>query len=823
MFLYYTKTMSEFIPINPNLLDTHSEEEEDETFSNPIQTNKDKKKKKKNKSKNDKSTQPNQTQSKPISAMGKLIAERKRLEEEERERIRKLEEEDNRKIKEEEERLLELERKEEEEKERKRKAKQDKLEAQKKAGTYKTKGEKERDKKNQLRLEQMKKLGMISEDGKIIINQNNNNQQTKLDTTEIALIESKINEYSHEPSNNFRCPIFTIMGHVDTGKTTLLDYLRNTSVQSHEAGGITQQIGATLLTPDIIIKQIKSTNFNASDIKIPGLLLVDTPGHEAFKVLRKLGSNIADIAIVIVDIMHGLEPQTLESINLLKESNNPFMLALNKIDRLYGWKNDFIGMRIDKQIESQDYNTREEFNYRYHQIQTQIMTHGINCELFWSNTSLTDTINMIPVSGITGQGISDLLSNIITYSQTTLKDNIQWVDKMECIVMEITNTGGYGYTLDCILKNGKLSRGDWIQIQTSIGTQIKTQIKNILTIPANKDSKSISSFKYIQHQSINGACQIKIVASNLEKTQIGSQIILETEQIYYTETTNKYINEMKPDKVKLYEDNVDNEDVDNKDNNENNLINLDPRGVCIFTSTRGSMESFIQFARTNPELINQIQIAYISIGNVNKKELTKFNLANSSNEELMPEYQCVLAFDVEIDKDAIQYANDNKITIFKDDTIYRLFNQYKDFANKLYADRKEKMKSLTVFPCILKIIESNIFNKKNPLVMGVEVQEGTLNLGTPLIIESKTYIGKVIGIQVNKQDVKVGKKGQMVCVKIDNQTNPGIMYGRHFTHKDLLYSNVSRASVDILKQYFKTDLSKEDVGLLIKLKKIFGF
>lgn len=675
----------------------------------------------------------------------------------------------------------------------------------------------------------MKKHGMITEDGKIIIKQRQTN------TTEISSIETeteinKTNENYNEIelSNNFRCPIFTIMGHVDTGKTTLLDYLRKTSVQSHEAGGITQQIGATLLTPDVIAKQIKSIetiSSNNLDIKIPGLLLVDTPGHEAFKVLRKLGSKLADIAIVIVDIMHGLEPQTLESINLLKESNSPFMFALNKIDRLYGWKNDFgntgINMGIDKQIEYQDLNTREEFKSRYRQIQTQIMSHGINCELFWSNTSPADTIDIIPISEITGQGIPDLLSNIINYSQTTLKDNLEWIENMECIVMEITNTDGYGYTIDCVLRNGQLSRGDWINIPTSSGTQIKTQIKNILTIPANRDSKFISQSKYIQHQSIKGACQIKIVAPNLELSQIGSQIILETD--------NVEINNMLGQRDNNIKDNSNNDDEnDEKEDKEdaNNLIQLDSQGICIFTSTRGSMESFVQFARTNPELVLPIQISHISIGNVNKKELTKFNLANksnSSNSEPIPEHQCVLAFEVEIDKEATQYAKDNGITIFKDKTIYRLFNQYRDFANKLYADRKEQMRKITVFPCVLKIIESNVFNKKNPLVMGVEVQEGTLHLGTPLITESKTYIGKIVGIQVNKQDVKIGNKGQSVCVKIDNQTNPGIMYGRHFTHRDLLYSNVSRASVDILKQYFKQDISKEDVKLLVKLKKIIGF
>ena len=153
-----------------------------------------------------------------------------------------------------------------------------------------------------------------------------------------------------------------------------------------------------------------------------------------------------------------------------------------------------------------------------------------------------------------------------------------------------------------------------------------------------------------------------------------------------------------------------------------------------------------------------------------------------------------------------------------------MYTQYKEYFNKIYAEVKENARTNTVFPCVLKIIESNVFNKKNPLVLGVEVQEGILHLGTPLIIlPSKTYIGKVVGIQVNKQDVKMGTQGQSVCMKIDNESNPNIMYGRHFTHTDILYSNLTRNSVDILKEYFKKDLSKDDISLLVKLKKQIGF
>jgi translation initiation factor 5B len=750
-----------------------------------------KKKNKKNKSK---------PVNKPQSAMAKLILGNKKLQEDEELRIKAIEEEEERKRKLIEEQEIENKRKEDEKRELKRKTKQDKINVQKQEGTYKTKSEKEKYKKNQERLEEIKKFGMVTDNGRIIIKQNNivshNDINNNINEEEEEEEEDDDDDDEEEEEKiNFRCPIFTIVGHVDTGKTTLLDFLRKTTVQSHEVGGITQQIGTTSLSKNIILKQMELINKNSSiNIQIPGLLLVDTPGHEAFKNLRKLGSKLADIALIIVDIMHGLEPQTIESIKLLTESDIPFMFVFNKIDRLYGWENDLSSNSIEEIINTQNSNTRSEFDTRFKQIQTQIMTLGLNCELGWKNTSPKDTINIIPVSAISGQGIPNLLKIVIDYSQTVLKKQIEWISELECIVMEITNIVGYGYTLDCVIKNGQLSKGDYIKIQTQSGQTIITKIKNIVTIPDNKDSKSTTD--YISHNTIKESCGIKIIAENLEKIQIGSKILLGTLEEY--NNTN----------------NVESVNCD--------AIELDSQGISIYTSSQGSLESIVEYVRSNTELINPIKISHVSIGTINKKDLVKFYIANHSNSIL--EYMCILAFEVKIDPDAIQYAKDNKITILKDETIYRLFNQYKEFALKLYNERKENARLIAIFPCVLKIIESNVFNKKNPLIMGVDIQEGDLHLGTPLIIlPSNTFIGRVISIQSNKQDVNIAKTGQSVCIKIDNASNPSIAYGRHFTHKDLLYSNITRASVDVLKEYFKKDLSKSDIALLIKLKKLIKF
>ncbi len=707
----------------------------------------------------------NKNNKKTSNPMAKLALQRIKLVEEENARIKALEdaikEEEERKLKEIEEQQRLKEEKQKAEAEKKKKAKQAKIDA----GTYKTKSEKKKQKEIELRLKQLQESTTVDDHGRMIINSN----------IIISKEKNELNDISVDCS--FRSPIMCIMGHVDTGKTKLLDNIRNTNVQDGEVGGITQQIGASFIPLGTLYNRTKNTN-----IKIPGLLMIDTPGHEAFSNLRQRGSSLCDIAIIVIDIMGGLEQQTIQSINMLIKSNIKFVFALNKIDRLYGWiSND----KIDIQTALNENHVSDgEFKNRLHDITTQIMELGLNAKLFWDNDSRDDTISICPISAKTGEGIHDLLNVVIDICQNDISDNIIFKDELKCIVMEKTINETLGDSIDVILINGTLKKGDTISLQTNDGI-INTTIKNLLTPPPNKESRIKS--EYIHHELVKGSMGVKIVSNDINKAIVGTQIYLSSDDL---------IDTLVP---------------------ETSTMKLQEEGVIVYASTQGSLEALVHYLQN--ECKPSVPISNVFIGSITKKQILKLSINKTSKKE----FSTILAFNVNIEDEALQLANKNGITIFSAEIIYHLFDFYTKYRQDVINERKTLYRPQAIFPCTLKILEKHIYNKKNPLIFGVTVLDGNLHVGTPIIaLDTKTYIGKVTSIQLNNNEVNIANKGTDVCIKVDNDQNPNIMYGRHFDHKNPLCSAITRASIDIIKNYFKDEATNEDAKLIVKLKSLLS-
>ncbi|KUF77769.1 Eukaryotic translation initiation factor 5B [Phytophthora nicotianae] len=590
--------------------------------------------------------------------------------------------------------------------------------------------------------------------------------------------------------DNLRSPICCIMGHVDTGKTKLLDNIRRTKVQDAEAGGITQQIGATFFPVEAIKqKTARLAETMKLEYRLPGLLVIDTPGHESFTNLRTRGSSLCDIAILVVDIMHGLEPQTLESLRLLRQKKAPFVVALNKIDRCYGWKT-MPDMPVQEALKHQNEHVIREFEDRMKSIIVEFAEQKLNAEVYWRNKDLAHTVSLIPTSAISGEGVPDLLMMLTRLTQERMAKSLAFVDILQCTVLEVKVIEGLGTTIDTILVNGTLEEGATIVVCTLDGPVVTT-IRSLLTPHPMKEIRVKG--EYLHHQKMKAAMGVKICAQGLEKAVAGTQIHV-----------------VGPD-----------DDVDElKDSVMSDLtgildsVKATRRGVMVQASTLGALEALLEFLRTcDPP----IPVSCVNIGPVHKKDVMRASVQL----EHQPEFATILAFDVKVHSDATELATELGVRIFTADIIYHLFDQFTAYMDNFRMARREEFAEVAVFPCVLKILPNCVFNKKDPIILGVDVEEGILKVGTPLVVPSAGgfLVGKVGSIEREHKEVDRAKKGASVAVRIDNESS--VMYGRHFDHKNKLVSRLTRQSIDALKENFREDLQKEDWQLVIKLKKVF--
>ncbi|KAK7391265.1 hypothetical protein VNO78_19678 [Psophocarpus tetragonolobus] len=591
---------------------------------------------------------------------------------------------------------------------------------------------------------------------------------------------------------NLRSPICCIMGHVDAGKTKLLDCIRGTNVQEGEAGGITQQIGATYFPAENIRERTKELKADAK-LKVPGLLVIDTPGHESFTNLRSRGSGLCDIAILVVDIMHGLQQQTIESLNLLKMRNTEFIVALNKVDRLYGWKT-CRNAPIVKAMKQQNKDVQHEFNMRLTQIITQFKEQGLNTELYYKNKEMGETFSIVPASAISGEGIPDLLLLLVQWTQKTMVEKLTFSEEVQCTVLEVKVVEGHGTTIDVVLVNGVLHEGEQIVVCGMQGP-IVTTIRALLTPHPMKELRVKGT--YLHHKEIKAAMGIKITAQGLDHAIAGTGL--------YVVKSDDDLEEVKESAME------DMQSVMSR-------IDRSGEGVCVQASTLGSLEALLEFLKT-PEV--SIPVSGISIGPVHKKDVMKASVMLEKKKE----YAVILAFDVKVTPEARELADELGVKIFIADIIYHLFDQFTAYIGNIKEEKKREAADEAVFPCVMKILPNCIFNKKDPIVLGVDILEGILKIGTPICIPSREFIdiGRIASIENNHKPVDYAKKGQKVAIKIvgSNSEEQQKMFGRHFEIDDELVSHISRRSIDILKANYRDDLNMEEWRLVVKLKNLF--
>ncbi|MFH1895632.1 MAG: translation initiation factor IF-2 [archaeon] len=572
-----------------------------------------------------------------------------------------------------------------------------------------------------------------------------------------------------------RKPIITVLGHVDSGKTSFLDRIRGTKIVSQEAGAITQHIGAT----EVPIETIRDlagelTKKYGFELKIPGLLFIDTPGHQAFSNLRKRGGSIADLAVLTVDAIKGCEAQTLEAIDILKAFKVPFIIAMTKIDRIHGWESKNLSFTENK--ENQSKKLLEELDNKIYCILGETYKKGFQAERFDRIQDFTKEIPIIPICNKTGEGFPEVLMFLAGLSQRFLekKLTIEVTGKGKGTILEVKKEKGLGSTIDVILYDGKIKTGDKITLGGKEGI-IETKIRAIL-LPKPLDEIRSPQERFDSVKEVHAASGLKISAPGLELALAGSPIRVEAGE-KEKEEIRKEIHSIKIDSEEL--------------------------GLIIKTDALGSLEAMVKLLQEK-----QIKIRKADVGEITRRDVIEVTGVKEKDKTK----GVILAFNTKINPEAKEEADKNSIKIFSEKIIYALIENYEKWVIEEKEKEKKELIAGTTLPARIKLMPENVFRNSKPVIIGAKILEGKLKTGTKLMKNGK-IIGKVQCIQLNGETIKEAEKNTEVAISISDAT-----LGRGIEKNDELISFVPEK--DIQKLESSDALNQEEKELLKKIKEI---
>ncbi|NPB02663.1 MAG: translation initiation factor IF-2 [Methanopyri archaeon] len=588
---------------------------------------------------------------------------------------------------------------------------------------------------------------------------------------------------SEDDGKRIRQPIIAVLGHVDHGKTTLLDKIRGTAVAAKEAGGITQHIGASEIPIDVI-EEICGPLLETLDVEItiPGLLFIDTPGHAAFTNLRRRGGALADIAILVVDIMEGVKPQTEEALNILRRYKTPFVVAANKIDRIPGWKPQE-GAPFLESLQKQDPEVQRRLDEKIYELVGQLHRHGFQAERFDRVQDFTRTVAIVPTSGITGEGIPELLMVVTGLAQRFLEDQlrIEVEGPGKAAILEVKEEPGLGNTLDVILYDGILRKGDTIVVghpEEPIVTRIRSLLK-----PKPLDEMRDPTDKFRPVEEVSAAAGVKISAPNLENAIAGAPVRAVWDEEELDEVIKEVIEEV-----------------------EEVTIETDKEGIIIKADTLGTLEAVVgEFKEKD------VPIRKADVGDITKKDV----IEAAAVAEKEPLLGVIVGFNVGITDEAKELAEKYDVDVILGDVIYELVEEYEELVEKRKEKERRKILEKLVHPGKIKVLPGYIFRQSKPAIVGVKVLGGTIRPGYPLMREDGRQIGKIKQIQMHGEPLEEARKGQEVAISIE-----GCIAGRHFEEGDVLYTDVPSEHARKMFEEFWDLLTEDEREVLEEIAEI---
>ncbi|WP_226040209.1 translation initiation factor IF-2 [Natrinema sp. DC36] len=573
---------------------------------------------------------------------------------------------------------------------------------------------------------------------------------------------------------SLRTPIVAVLGHVDHGKTSLLDKIRGSAVIEGEAGAITQHIGATAVPLDII-STIAGELVDPDDFDLPGLLFIDTPGHHSFTTLRSRGGALADIAILVVDVNDGFQPQTLEALDILKRSETPFIVAANKIDTVPGW-NPNEDSPINDTYESQSERVRQRLDESLYEIIGNLSDEGFSADLYWRVQNFQRNVGVVPVSAMTGEGVPDLLTVMMGLSQRYMKEEME-IDVAGPgvgTVLEVKEEKGFGTTIDTVLYDGTIRSDD----QLVVGGQnepIVTEVRALLQPRPLAEIRTESRFEKVDE--VSAASGIKVAAPELADAMAGAPV-----RVVRDRDLDEVVAEVQAELADIAVDTAED-------------------GVVVKADTLGSLEAMAD-ALGDAE----VPIVRAEVGDVAPRDVSVASTAEDGKQK------AILGFNVDVLDDAEDRAEIEDVTIFTDEVIYQLIQEYEEYVEGIEKAQQDTILENITRPARFRILPDHTFRQNDPAVVGVEVNSGTVQNNANVVKfdgNEADRVGQVKGIQEQGEDVDEARAGNRVSVAIDGPT-----VGRQIEEDDELWIEIPEKHAKILEQELASDIPGDELEAL---------
>ena len=583
--------------------------------------------------------------------------------------------------------------------------------------------------------------------------------------------KSKKASKSKGNESSLRTPIVVVMGHVDHGKTTLLDKIRGTAVAKGEAGLITQHIGATEV-PLNVIQDFCGSHFG-NEMQIPGLLFIDTPGHHAFTSMRSRGGSLADLAVLIVDVNEGFQPQTIESLSILKRYKTPFVVAANKMDRIGGW-HPTANAPFATSLKAQNERVTEVLDTRLYELVGELYKYGFDGDRYDRIGDFTRTVGIVPISAVTGEGVPDLLMILAGLAQRFLKDNLKLTATGPGVgtILEVKEEKGLGVTLDVILYNGEFNSGDTVIVGTA-HEPVVTKIRALLKPKPLAEIRSEERFLPVKH--VAAASGVKISAPKIENALAGSTIRVVSS----------------PEEVEALS-------LELKSELEAVRIDTENEGVILKSDTLGSLEALVGELKAR-----NIPIHFADVGPISRRYVIK---AAAINDPLL---SAVMGFNVDILPDAITEIQKTNVPVFSSEIIYSIIENYEKWVEDQKMKIEQERLEAVIRPGAVRILPDCVFRQSKPAVVGVQVIGGIVRTQVNLMREDGANVGVVKGIQAHNENQGSATVGQEVAISIDGPT-----VGRQIHEGDILYVNIPEKHARIVEMELKPKLAEDEREVL---------